>query len=196
MHTARLSCPAATQRVNPKEGHTAPRHGHTAINGHMHRSMLIYCVMPRPVALLCKECTLLVRIQLSEKNANHIDCAFADCKSTTMCGAMISLTPCIASTIPRECDFQESMEFQDVNDMIRQLNGLLAKPVGFPQIPDPRKDCHLFQTKPGERHQQHVLCPEQDCECLVYMSDQNTSMVEALGIQEHPLWPAKDPGIS
>ena len=138
--------------------------------------------------LLCKECTLLVRIQLSKKNANHPNCAFADCKSTTMCGAMISLTPCIAPKIPRECDLQEVVQFQDANDMIQQLNGILAKPVGFPQIPDPRKDCHLFQANPGERHQQYVLCPEQDCEWLVYMSDQNTSMIEALDVQEHPLW--------
>ena len=29
-------------------------------------------------ALLCKECTLLVRIQMSNKNANRTDCAFAD----------------------------------------------------------------------------------------------------------------------
>ena len=72
--------------------------------------------------------------------------------------------------------------------MIQQLNGLLAKPVGFPQIPDPRKDCHLSQANPGERHQQYVLCPEQDCEWLVYMSDQNTSMIEALDVQDHPLW--------
>ena len=65
---------------------------------------------------------------------------------------------------------------------------ILAKPVGFPQIPDPRKDCHLFQANPGERHQQYVLCPEQDYEWLVYMSDQNTSMIEALDVQDHPLW--------
>ena len=49
-----------------------------------------------------------------------------------MCGAMISLTPCIAPKIPRECDFQESVELQDANDMIQQLNGILAKPIGFP----------------------------------------------------------------
>ena len=68
-------------------------------------------------SLLCKKCTLLVRIQLSKKNANHPNCAFADCKSTTTRGAMISLTPCIASTIPRECDLNELMQFQDANDM-------------------------------------------------------------------------------
>ena len=142
-------------------------------------------------ARLCKECTLLARIQLSNKNASHADCAFADCMSTTMRGAMISLTPCVASTIPRDCDLHESAEFTDATDMIQQLNGFLAKRDGFPAIPTPRKDCHTFYAKPGERHKQCVICPEQDCEWLVYMSDQNTSMVEALGrlgIQDHPLW--------
>ena len=72
--------------------------------------------------------------------------------------------------------------------MIQQLNGFLAKPDGFPQIPIPRKDCHTFYAKPDERRKQYVISPEQDCEWLVYMSDQSTSMVEALGIQDHPLW--------
>ena len=44
----------------------------------------------RASALLCKECTLLVRIQLSRKNASHPNCAFAHSASTVMCGAMIS----------------------------------------------------------------------------------------------------------
>ena len=139
-------------------------------------------------SLLCKECTLLVRVQLSNKNANHPNCAFADSMSTTMCGAMISLTPCIAPLIERECDLHESAEFQDAADMIQQLNSMLAKPIGFPQIPIPRKDCHIFYAKPDERHKQYVISPEQDCEWLVYMSDQNTSMVEAIGVHDHALW--------
>ena len=32
------------------------------------------------------------------------------------------------------------------------------------------------------------MCPEQDCESLVYMSDQNTSMLETLGLHDHPWW--------
>ena len=89
--------------------------------------------------LLCKECTLLVRIQLSKKSANHPDCAFADCASTTMCGAMISLTPCIAPTVSRDCDLDASVSFKDENDMIKQLNTILSIPRGFPQIPNPGK---------------------------------------------------------
>ena len=88
--------------------------------------------------LLCKECTLLVRIQLSKKSPSHPDCAFADCASTTMCGAMISLTPCIAPTVPRKCDLDASVSFKDENDMIQQLNTILSIPKDFPQIPDPR----------------------------------------------------------
>ena len=86
----------------------------------------------RASALLCKECTLFVRIQLSKKNASHADCAFADSMSTVMCGAMISLTPCIAPTCDRECDLHEYAEFQDADDMIHKLNDILSKPDGFP----------------------------------------------------------------
>ena len=138
--------------------------------------------------LLCKECTLLARIQLSKKSASHPDCAFADCASTTMCSAMINLTPCIAPTVTRDCDLDASVSFKDVNDMIKYCNTILSIPHGFPQIPTPRKDCHTFYAKSDERHKQMAICPEQDCEWLVYMSDQDASMVEALGVQDHPLW--------
>ena len=142
----------------------------------------------RASALLCKECTLLVRVQLSRKNANHPNCAFADSASTVMCGAMISLTPCIAPTVERECDVHEYAEFKDAEDMIQKLNVILSKPTGFPQIPAPRKDCHIVTFPPKKRHAQYVMCPEQDCESLVYMSDQNTSMIESIGLHVHPFW--------
>ena len=138
--------------------------------------------------LLCKECTLLARIQLSKKSPNHPDCAFADCASTTMCGAMISLTPCMAPTVERECDLDASVSFTDASDMIQQLSAILRIPRDFPQTPAPRKDCHVFHAKPDERHKQMVICPEQDCEWLAYMSDLDTCMVEALGVQDHSLW--------
>ena len=113
---------------------------------------------------------------------------FADCASTTMCGAMISLTPCIAPAVPRKCDLDASMSFKDQYDMIQQFNSILAKPQDFPQIPAPRDDCHIFYAKPAERHRQMVICPEQDCEWIAYMNDLDTCMVEALGIHEIALW--------
>ena len=77
--------------------------------------------------LLCKETTLLVRIQLSKKSQSHPECAFADCASTTMCGAMISLTPRVAPTVPRKCDLDASVSFKDEHDMIQKLNTILSK---------------------------------------------------------------------
>ena len=138
--------------------------------------------------LLCKETTLLVRIQLSNKSQSHPHCAFADCASTTMCGAMISLTPCIAPAVPRKCDLDASMSLRDQYDMIQQFNSILAIPHGFPPIPAPRDDCHIFYAKPAERHRQMVICPEQACEWIAYMNDLDTCMVEALGIHEIALW--------
>ena len=138
--------------------------------------------------LLCKETTLLVRIQLSNKSQSHPDCAFADCASTVMCGAMISLTPCIAPAIPRKCDLDASVSFKDENDMIDMLNTILSKAQDFPQIPAPRDDCHIYHAKLTQRHGQIVICPEQDCEWVTYMADLETSMVEALGVHEHSLW--------
>ena len=72
--------------------------------------------------------------------------------------------------------------------MITKLNGILNKSEGFPLNPTPRKDCHTLVLPSNKRFKQYVICPEQDCECLVYMSDLNTSMVEAIGIHEHPWW--------
>ena len=48
--------------------------------------------------------------QLSKKNANHPNCALADSASTVMCGAMISLTPCIAAKVDRQPDLHEFAE--------------------------------------------------------------------------------------
>ena len=62
--------------------------------------------------------------------------------------------------------------------MITKLKGILATSEGFPQIPTPRKDCHPLVLAPNKRFKQYVICPEQDPECLVYMSDLNTSMLE------------------
>ena len=67
-----------------------------------------------------------------------------------MCGAMVSLTPCIASKVERECDLHEYAEFHGVDDMITTLNGILATSEGFPQIPIPRKDCHKLVLQPKQ----------------------------------------------
>ena len=101
---------------------------------------------------------------------------------------MISLTPCIKAEVDRQVAFDEYAEFQDADDMIQKLNAILSKPHDFPQIPAPRKDCHTLTFEAKKRHHQYVMCPEQDCESLVYFSDQNRSMIDTLGLGQHPFW--------
>ena len=72
--------------------------------------------------------------------------------------------------------------------MIQKLNGILFIPQGFAQIPAPRKDCKSIQFLSTNRNDQYVMCPEQECECLVYYGDQSRSMIDLLGLGQNPFW--------
>ena len=139
-------------------------------------------------SLLCQECILSVIAQLSNKSANHANCAFAESASTVVSGVMVSLTPCFKASIDRPIQFSEYAEFKDVNDMVQKLNGILSIPHGFPQIPTPRKDCRSIQFPPDKRNDQYVMRLEQECECLVYFADQSRSMIDVLGLGQDPFW--------
>ena len=90
-------------------------------------------------APLCQECTLLVIAQLSKKNANHPNCAFADSASTVMSGVMISLTPCIKAEVDRVVDFDEYAEFKDADDMtLPPFSCLGPQPLLPIHLPSPR----------------------------------------------------------
>ena len=184
--TARLCCPVATPRVNPRIGHTAPT---TWNNSYTWQYSADYADQLRQAgasALLCKECTLWVRIQLSKKSAAHPNCACADSASTVMCGAMISLTPCIASKVDRQPDLDETMQFHDAEDMIQQLNVILSKAEDFPSIPAPRKDCHTMTFQPKKRHTQYVVCPAngQEHEALPSDISPSQSIQQIIQIQQ------------
>ena len=142
-------------------------------------------------------CVKLVQVDFYARNvlywsesswARRMQIIQIDSVSTVMCGAMISLTPCIATKVDCQPDLHEIAEFQDAMDMIQQLNSILSRPIGFPAIPAPRKDCHTMTFPPKKRHSQYVMCPEQDCEGLVYMTNQNKSMIEALELHEEEFW--------
>ena len=51
-----------------------------------------------------------------------------------------------------------------------------------------RKDCQILFFAENKRNHQYVICPEQECECLVYHANQNRSMIEVLGLAQDPLW--------
>ena len=139
-------------------------------------------------SLLCQECILSVIAQLSNKSSSHPNCAFAESASTVMSGVMVSLTPCLKSSVDRPIELKEHAEFKDVQDMIQKLNRILSIPQGFPQIPAPRKECQAMEFPPDKRNDQYVMCPEQECESLVYHGDQSRSMIDLLGLGQNPFW--------
>ena len=101
---------------------------------------------------------------------------------------MVSLTPLFKSTVDRTIAFSEYAEFKDVDEMVQKLNAILSIPKDFPQIPVPRKECRSMMFPPDKRNGQYVVCPEQDCECLVYYGDQSRSMIDVLGLGQDPFW--------
>ena len=64
---ARLCCPAATPRENPKEGPTVPRHGTSPITWKYASEYADQLRRVGASALLCQECTLSVIAQLEQE---------------------------------------------------------------------------------------------------------------------------------
>ena len=126
------------------------------------------------------ECILSVVAQLSNKNANHPKCAFADSESSVLTGMMVSLVPVYKTKIPRPVQLSDPVEFESFDHLyhIKSSNRLLSKAKDFETVPAPRAECRIMQFDKGSRHKQYVNCPEQDCENLVYHYDQLKSMIE------------------
>ena len=131
-----------------------------------------------------------------QERSRHPNCAFAEAASTVMSGVMVSLTPLYKATIPRQIQLSGFAEFHDVKDMIKQLNDILSRPGDFPQIPPTRKECQILHFPSNKRNGQYVMCPEHECESLVYYSDQSRSMIEVLGLDHHPFWEAIESKLS
>ena len=175
--------------MNPRIGPTALLHGTIHMYGIMQQSMQINCVELRvQVLFYARNALYWCESSSAGRMQNHPNCAFADSASTVMWGAMISLTPCIAPTVERECDLHEYAEFKDAERHDPEAQCDIVQADWFSINPSSKKDCHIMTFPPNKRHQQYVMCPEQDCESLVCMSDQKTSMIESIGLHDHPFW--------
>ena len=58
-------------------------------------------------SLLRHECVLSVIVQMSNKNAAHPACAFADSASSILSGMMVSLTPVYLPKVPRQIQLSD-----------------------------------------------------------------------------------------
>ena len=137
-------------------------------------------------SLLSLEC-LSVIVQLSNKSSSHPSCAFAESASSVLSGVMVSLTPVYPRKVPRFIALSEYAEFKDASEMVTELNRILSKPKDFP-LPATRTECQILSFPANKRNHQYVICPEQECESLVYHADQSKNMIEILMLDHMAFW--------
>ena len=69
--------------------------------------------------------------------------------------------------------------------MYEVLNHTLSQAQDFAEVPPVRTADAICYPKPGD-YVQYKICPETECEELVYMFDQSKSMIEVLELQDQP----------
>ena len=57
----------------------------------------------------------------------------------------------------------------------------------FVEVPQPRPECQILTFGPPD-HKQYKICPEQDCENLVFYFDQQKALIEIFEPHEHDEW--------
>ena len=129
-------------------------------------------------SLLSHECVLSVIVQLSNENAAHPQCSFADSESSVLSSLMVSLTPIYKAKIEGSIKLSEAVEFESIEHVRKVLNEILSKADDFVPAPTSRPECRVLTFPKGASNKQYVNCPEQDCENLVYHYDQAKSMIE------------------
>ena len=134
-------------------------------------------------SLLTHECVLSVIAQMSNKSQRHPQCAFAHSPSCVLSGTMVSLTPVYALKVPRTIKLEEPVQFESLDQLIQVLNGTLSVTEDFVEVPKPRDECRILIFGPKEPRQYRV-CPEQDCEQLVFHFNQQVSVIETLELHE------------
>ena len=205
--TARLCCPVATPRVNPRTGHTAPLHGTIHTHGNMHQTMHINCTRPRASALLCQECTLLVRVQLTRKSANHPNfciCRFSE-HSHVWCNDQLDTVYCSkgrsSTWSPWDCRVPgcrritkdpciAQCAFSDMNS-----NPSFSCKHVFKHSED-EWDCHMMHisTEKADTLRNSMLHVSQSnggdarAQLVLYRLTRMQSMIETLDILEDPFW--------
>ena len=140
-------------------------------------------------SLLSHECVLSVIVQMSNKKANHPQCAFAHSPSCVISGMMVSLIQPYKPKIERPIKLSEIVQFESIEQIRKVLNKILSQADDFVEFPKPRAECEILTfSKEDKNSKQLVICPEQDCETLVFHFDQAKSMIETLKLDEKFEW--------
>ena len=119
------------------------------------------------VPILAHECVLSVIVQMSNKDQKHAQCANAHAPSSVVSGMMVSLTPYYQPKKNRAVMLTETLELNTVENMYEVLNHTLSQAERFVEVPPVRTASAIRYPKPGD-FVQYKICPETECEELVY----------------------------
>ena len=114
---------------------------------------------------------------MSNKNQKHPLCACAHTPSAVAIGMVIPLELYYQPKAKRKITLEDCADFDTREDMIGVLNQHLLNTPEFEGVPP------YASTKLP-----YKICPETDAEELVYIADQEKSLIEVLGKHEEPLW--------
>ena len=81
----------------------------------------------------------------------------------------------------------EPRDFDVVENMVETFNATLSQAPDFAKTPEINYSSRICYPKSGE-YSEYKICPEIECKELVYALDQSKSMIEVLGLHDHPLW--------
>ena len=89
---------------------------------------------------------------------------------------MVSLTTVYEGKVPRPITLKSMVEFNSIEHMRETLYRTLSITEDFTGVPKVRAECRILKFGPKD-HKQYKICPEQDCEQLVFNFDPSKSMI-------------------
>ena len=143
----------------------------------------------------CLHMSACSRSSFKNQMSNKPYCANADAPSSVVSGMMISLTPYDQPKADRIGRLIETRDFDTVEEMVENFNSILSQAPDFAKVPDINYQKRICYPKSRE-YSQYKICPETECEELVYALDQvhdrsawsaRSSTVEAIRAESRSL---------
>ena len=100
---------------------------------------------------------------------------------------MVSLTPAHAPKAPRPIKLEGPVEFESLDHMLAKLKRALHRRRLMQKFQKARVECRILRLGPKNR-KKYKICPEQDCENLVFNFNQTKSMIGILELEKVPEW--------
>ena len=116
-------------------------------------------------------------------NAKHPYCASTHAPSCVASGLIIPLVEYYQPKVDRIVRMTECGDFPTVADVIGVLNEALKKAPDFAEVPVINGASEIFTCKTGVK-----ICPEADAEELVYVADQEKSIIDVISKHKEDLW--------